>query len=273
MSSEKVSVVIPTWNHAAYLTHAIQSVLQQTYEVHEILVCDDGSTDGSREMVAAFGDKRIKWILGERAGRPAVPRNRGLRQATGTWVAFLDSDDAWLPEKLASQFKAMHRTRCLASSTNAWRLLPKVGRSSPYLEYNQETIGLNDLLQVNQVICSSSLVRRDLVLRAGGFPEAEKLRAIEDFALWLRIATMTSFAYVDVPQVDYLDHPAESWRALAETKELQQQEDVRLNFLEWSNQSDVSASSRKLIKQFARQAMKANGRGFFERMKVLDWQG
>src|SRR4051794_13419670 len=98
-----VSVIIPTWNRAATLGPAIQSVLNQTYPPREVLVCDDGSTDNSVDVVAQLDDQRIRWLPGGRGGRPAIPRNRGIGAATGEWLAFLDSDDEWLPDKLERQ--------------------------------------------------------------------------------------------------------------------------------------------------------------------------
>ena len=105
-----VSVIIPTYNRQHTLLAAIQSALSQTLPPLEVLVCDDGSTDGSAEAVAALDDPRVRWLTGPHAGYPAVPRNRGLREARGEWVAFLDDDDVWLPEKLAVQKKMLYAT-------------------------------------------------------------------------------------------------------------------------------------------------------------------
>ena len=91
-----VSVIIPTWNRAHTLPRAIESVLSQSLPILEVLICDDGSTDGTAEAVMAMArqDPRIRWLPGERGGRPAIPRNRGIRESRGEWLAFLDSDDA-----------------------------------------------------------------------------------------------------------------------------------------------------------------------------------
>jgi glycosyltransferase involved in cell wall biosynthesis len=103
----KVSVIIPTYNRAEYVTQAIDSVLAQTYEDCEIIVVDDGSTDKTREALEPYMD-RITYIYQENAGVSAA-RNTGIKAAKGDWVAFLDSDDEWLPEKLAVQMRAVER--------------------------------------------------------------------------------------------------------------------------------------------------------------------
>ncbi len=103
----KVSVIIPTYNRAEYVTQAIDSVLAQTYTDYEIIVVDDGSTDKTREVLEPYMDK-ITYIYQENIG-VSVARNRGIKAAKGDWIAFLDSDDEWLPGKLAVQIRAVER--------------------------------------------------------------------------------------------------------------------------------------------------------------------
>ena len=102
-----VSVVLPTFNRRALLLEAAESVRAQTFTDWELVVADDGSTDGSAEAVEALGDPRIRVLRLPRVGRAAVARNAGVRAARGEWIAFLDSDDAWEPRKLAVQVDAM----------------------------------------------------------------------------------------------------------------------------------------------------------------------
>lgn len=109
----QVSVIIPTYNRARYVTEAIDSVLAQTYQDYEVIVIDDGSTDNTREVLEPYMD-RIRYIRQENAGVSAA-RNRGIGEAQGQWLAFLDSDDIWLPEKLESHtaFIVEHANVCL----------------------------------------------------------------------------------------------------------------------------------------------------------------
>ena len=103
----KVSVIIPTYNRTEYVTQAIDSVLAQTYMDYEIIVVDDGSTDKTREVLEPYMDK-ITYIYQENTGVSAA-RNTGIKAAKGEWIAFLDSDDEWLPGKLAVQIRAVER--------------------------------------------------------------------------------------------------------------------------------------------------------------------
>ena len=103
-SCYSVSVIIPVWNAERTLKATIDSVLNQTIDVTEVLVCDDGSTDSSEEIVKNYSDSRVKWLTGRRGGRPAIPRNIGINNAKCDWLAFIDSDDVWLPNKLEKQF-------------------------------------------------------------------------------------------------------------------------------------------------------------------------
>jgi glycosyltransferase involved in cell wall biosynthesis len=120
--SKLVSCIIPVHNGARYLAQAIQSIVRQTYSSLEIIIADDGSTDSTRELATAFGD-RIHYLHQQHSGAPSA-RNLGLRGANGEFVAFLDSDDLWLPEKLERQMKRfMARPElgyCLTYVQNFW---------------------------------------------------------------------------------------------------------------------------------------------------------
>lgn len=98
-----VSVVIPTYNRAHLVGRAIQSVLNQTYQDFEIIVVDDGSTDNTEEVVKSFNDPRIRYIRHDQNRGGSAARNTGIKMARGEYIAFQDSDDEWLPEKLESR--------------------------------------------------------------------------------------------------------------------------------------------------------------------------
>jgi len=121
--SPLVSVIIPTYNRAKYVTQAIDSVLAQTYRNYEIIVVNDGSTDNTREVLKRYGDN-IRYIYQENAGGAAA-RNTAIKAAKGQWIAFLDSDDEWLPEKLATQMAHLReRPDLCAHITNATFVRP-----------------------------------------------------------------------------------------------------------------------------------------------------
>lgn len=208
----KVSVVIPTYNRAGTLVRAIKSALNQTLAPHEVLVCDDGSTDDSRQQVEEMNSPLVKWIDCGRNGMPSVPRNTGIKNATGDWIAFLDSDDEWLPKKTEAQLEAVSKHALMACCTNAYRFTGEKN-AGPYLAFHKPAIGFSDLLPVNPVICSSVLVSKKLLLDNYRFPEGKEHKAIEDYALWLRLSLQTDFAYLAEPLLNYNDEPAGSVRS------------------------------------------------------------
>src|SRR6267143_7088888 len=118
-----VSAIIPTYNREAVVTHAVESILNQTYSHIEVIVVDDGSTDGTQERLLKYGS-RITVIAQKNAG-PAAARNRGIRASRGQLIAFLDSDDLWLPNKLERQISLMQKVGtavpcCLCNIMMQW---------------------------------------------------------------------------------------------------------------------------------------------------------
>lgn len=232
-----VSVIIATWNRSASLQRAVRSALAQTHPPLEVLVCDDGSTDDTEEVVRSLGDSRVIWLPGERAGRPAIPRNRGIRSSRGEWLAFLDDDDAWLPEKLELQLREAEDRGCRAVCSDAWRVTPgSQPGAEPLLGGHCRAIRFDDMLTVNHVICSSMMVRRDVAAAAAGFPEAEELRALEDYALWLKVADLTEIAYLARPLLNYTDAPDASIRKES-VSVFEQRQLVMDTFLAWKGRS------------------------------------
>lgn len=208
-----ISVVIPTWNRAGTIEAAVRSALAQTVSPLEVLVCDDGSTDDSEARVRAIGDPRICWLPGTRGGRPAIPRNRGIAAARGEWLAFLDSDDVWLPEKLERQIAMAKILGVRAVCCDAWRVKPNGGDiATRLLGGGDRVLAWGDLLRANRVICSSAVIHRSALVGSDGFPEEPELKALEDYALWLRVAVRTNFAYLSRPMLNYLDDAENSVR-------------------------------------------------------------
>lgn len=102
-----VSIIMPSWNTDRFISETIQSVIDQTYTNWELLIVDDCSTDNTDEAVASFKDDRIKYFHNEKNSGAALTRNKAMREAQGEWIAFLDSDDLWMPEKLEKQIAFM----------------------------------------------------------------------------------------------------------------------------------------------------------------------
>lgn len=196
--SLRVSVVIPVHDRAGLVGDAVASAFGQEPRPCEIVVVDDGSSDGSAAAAAAApGSPTV--IRHEVSRGPSAARNAGITAASGEWVAFLDSDDVWLPGGLASRARAAEATAgvvLVSADAEAWDgrhiVRPRMLGDVPH---RVEDLPLPRLLRGNFVLTSTALVRRDAVLRAGGFPE--HLRRCEDYDLWLRVAREGRFAYVD----------------------------------------------------------------------------
>lgn len=201
---DKISVIIPTFNRKKELLKAIYSVLNQTYPVFEILICDDGSTDNSKDEVLGLNNPKLIWIDCGKNGGPAVPRNEGIKKSKGDWIAFLDSDDEWLPAKIEKQLIAAKTKNAQVVCSNAFRFRNEKNEGL-YSDYKKNTITFDDLLIGNYVICSSVFVNKRFLNNISLFPEAKKFIAIEDYALWLRISTKTSFFYLNEGLLNYSD--------------------------------------------------------------------
>ncbi len=244
LSDFRVSVIIPTWNRRKSLLEAISSALQQSLPPTEILVCDDGSDDGSNAAVTALGDDRVRWLPGLRCGRPAGPRNRGISASRCEWIAFLDDDDVWLSDKLESQARCLATSGLRACSTNALRVGTGHSRQEALLQNLPVRLSFSDLLRENRIICSSVIARRTDLINAGGFPESEELAALEDYALWLRLASKGDWASLDIPLLKYRDEPSQSLRSNDVTV-WEQRKRILSNLTEWNNAAGLLGLTRK----------------------------
>jgi len=202
-----VSVVMAAWNAEEHVDDAIASVLAQTVGDWEVLVADDGSTDGTRAAVRAHRDDRIQLIELEHSGLPAVARNNAIARARGEWIALLDADDVWRPAKLARQLAAATATGADVVHTAAELLRDgRVEQSNVVVPAGETFVAL---LRGNFVFSSSALVRRALLELHGAFDPDPRLRGSLDYDLWLRLAPHARFAYVDEPLVGYRVHAAQ----------------------------------------------------------------
>jgi glycosyltransferase involved in cell wall biosynthesis len=184
-----VSVVIPTFNRAGLIGETLSSVLSQTFQDLEVLVVDDGSVDRTAEVVAGFRDKRVRYTWRENSGRPAVARNIGIGLSRGTYVALLDSDDLWMPEKLERQLSAFTEfPRAWVVATN-YRFFPD-GKYT-HLDCDSDLWPTSHQIAMNNPIGASSvLMKREIFEKAGTFDESPEVIAIEDYDYWLRVSEM-----------------------------------------------------------------------------------
>lgn len=199
MASPLVSVIIPTYNRAALVVEAVASVLAQTWTDYELLVVDDGSTDGTQEVLAPYRDRLRLLRRPENRGVSAA-RNLGARESRGQWLAFLDSDDLWLPAKLTRQLQwlAAHPAVQIAQTEELW--LRHGRRVNPKKRHRKQG-GRIFLPSLHLCLVSPSavMVRRELFLEAGGFDES--LPACEDYDLWLRLSWQYDIGLIPEPLV------------------------------------------------------------------------
>jgi teichuronic acid biosynthesis glycosyltransferase TuaG len=180
-----VSVVMPNYNGGLYIEAAIESVRAQSFADLELLIADDGSTDGSMDLVLRLAeqDKRVRLVTGsESRTGPAKTRNRAIAEAVGRYVAFLDSDDLWDPRKLDRQLALQRDTSCKLTFT-ALRKMNAAGNLSQRIVFPKAVVTYHALLARNYLPCSSVIVDRSLT---GDFRMPDIFRR-QDFALWLQL--------------------------------------------------------------------------------------
>ena len=178
------SVVIPAYNGERYLAECLRSVLSQTLQDIEILVVDDASTDGTRACASAFceTDSRVRLICNEVNRGVAESRNRGVQSARADWVAFLDCDDVWLPDKLEKQFALQRRTGARLLYTGA-ACIDGEGKRLERSFTPPAQIRYRDLLCGNEIVCSTVLAEKSLLV---SHPMTQS-RLHEDYICWLQI--------------------------------------------------------------------------------------
>ena len=198
-----VSVIIPTYNRALTIGRAIMSVLNQTYHDFEIIVIDDASTDNTKEKVNSLSDIRIKYISHSENKGAAAARNTGIKKAKGKYIAFLDSDDEWLPQKLKEQVNTIMGTteKVGVVYTGTYRMIKdKIYYiPNPKIDKKEGDIYRNLLLGKYLIPTPSAMVKKSVFEKLGVFDET--LLALEELDLWLRISKQFHFEYISVPLV------------------------------------------------------------------------
>jgi glycosyltransferase involved in cell wall biosynthesis len=216
-----VSVIIPTYNRAAFIADAIESVKCQTYQSVEIIVVDDGSTDDTLVWLERYRDD-VRVLTQSNRG-PAAARNTGLRAARGEIVALLDSDDVWEPHKLARQIRLLQRAGpdvpcCIC---NAWMVFPDGSRQETF-DYARLFPSVSEGVWLNPaeifasrfvLFAQTAAIRRAVLERIGGFDES--LRFHEDHELPLRLAIEGPWVFIKDPLVSYRRDSPGSYAAIA----------------------------------------------------------
>ena len=208
MSSTSVSIIMPAYNSSRWISDSIQSVLDQYYEQWELLIVDDGSTDNTKNLLNIFlTDKRIKYYYQENSG-PAVARNYGISKASGKYLAFLDSDDLWKPNKLEMQFNHLNKNSdCCLIHTNYSIFEYNTQTSKPF----QQTPWFSNwdenerLLMFDTIGTLTVLTETQLIKNLGGFKN--DFYGTEDWDLWIRVSKEGKISKLNDDTAYYRIHP------------------------------------------------------------------
>jgi glycosyltransferase involved in cell wall biosynthesis len=203
-----VSVVIPTYNRAPLLGRSLRSVLGQSYVDFEVIVVDDGSTDGTGGVVASFGDPRVRYVALARNAGAGAARNVGIGLARGKFLAFQDSDDEWLPSKLAKQMSAFGRGPAglgvvYSDMQRVWGDGSETYLAAPDVLPGRLVGGRARFYQVCDLGIQSAVIRREWLDAAGHFNE--ELPALEDLEMFIRLSRLCAFERLREPLVRYHD--------------------------------------------------------------------
>ena len=194
-----ISIVIPTYNHSEYLIRALQSILNQTYKNWEAIVIDNHSTDETNKVMGRYIDQRIKYFKIHNFGVIAKSRNKGILTAKGEWIAFLDSDDWWTPDKLKNcvDFFDNH-VDLIYHDLEISSIKQNIYKKKIIKTRQLKKPVLIDLLVNGNIISNSSVVvRKNIIQKIGMIDESKELVGSEDYNTWLKISNLTDqFIYL-----------------------------------------------------------------------------
>ena len=221
-----VSIIIPTYNCARLIGRAIESVLNQTYRDFELIIVDDSSTDNTEKIIKKFQeqDKRVKYIRHEKNRGGSAARNTGIKNAKGEYIAFQDSDDEWLPEKLKKQMEVFKNTSSKVGVvyTGFWRIKDNKKTYIPQSWVKQKDDNIYfELLKGNFVGTPTILIKKKCFKKVGIFDE--KLPRLQDWELVIRLSKYYDFKCIDEPLlISYYttDSISANHKALIEALEL-----------------------------------------------------
>ena len=188
-----VSIVMPSYNTGGFIAETIKSVLAQTYETWELIIVDDCSTDNTDEVVGQFlSDSRIRYIKNETNSGAAVSRNRALREAKGKWIAFLDSDDLWEPDKLKKQIAFMENNDYHFSYTNYIEIDEKSSPNGKSVT-GPKRITKHGMYNYCWMGCLTVMYDAEEV----GLIQIEDVKKNNDYAMWLRVCQKANCYLLD----------------------------------------------------------------------------
>jgi len=209
----KVSIIIPAYNRAKFIEETIKSVLNQTIEDLEVIIVDDGSTDGTKKIIENLSEKdnRIRYFYQNNHGKPSIPRNIGFKNSSGKYIAFLDSDDIWLPEKLEKQIDLFEKDKIgkLGFVDCGYMIIDENGLEikQNYASHPCSFRGnvFRYFLEDHMIMTPGSiLIRRNVLDKVGLFDE--RLKCLDDWDMWIRISKCYNFDFTDEKLFKYRVH-------------------------------------------------------------------
>ena len=275
MPEPLISVVIPAHNAAKYLCETLESVRAQTFRDYETIVVDDGSSDNTAELAERFSGVRC---LRQKNRGASAARNAGIGAARGTYIAFLDADDLWLPEKLEKQAKGLEANRAawiycdaLVFDSATRRTVCRIGERIRL----QEGEVLWPLLLRSFIPSATPVIKRNALIEAGLFDEAPERRIGEDWSLWLRIAERYPIALIDEPLALIRRHGESTSRTASPYEACRSREAILEQALARNPAADdIGARARAAIRAstglrcLRRREFAGAGRMFFEAIKL-----
>jgi glycosyltransferase involved in cell wall biosynthesis len=252
------SVVIPTYNDARDLDRCLASLVAQTYKNFEVIVCDDGSTDNTKEVAESYqGRLDLVYEWEKNWGGPARPRNRGIALARAEWICFLDQDDWWYPNKLEECALHLDQADIMYHDADAYdgishkllrRLHSRQLTDDPFTDL---------MLNGNALLGSSVVVKKSILERVGGMAEEKKLITFEDFDCWLKIAKITKkFLYLPESlgaysmgaglfrNIKHINSPEELWRRNVGGLRTAQEKELAAKIV-WYNQARIYHANKR----------------------------
>ena len=195
-----VSIITPTWNCARFICETIRSVQAQTYQNWELIISDDCSTDNTREVIEPYlqEDRRIKYICNPKNSGAAITRNNALKVAQGKWIAFLDSDDLWLPEKLEKQVAFMVEKNYHFSYHNSINI-DEDGNEIGRLVTGPHRVGSISIFNYDWIGCLTAMYDAEVVKLI----QIKDIKKNNDYAMWLKVCKITPCYLLDETLAKY----------------------------------------------------------------------
>ena len=244
------SIVIPTYNCAELLHRALKSVFSQSFQNFEVIIIDNSSTDDTKNVLNSFSDKRLNVLSVKNNGIIAYSRNKGIEKAKGKWIAFLDSDDVWNPEKLIKIKESINQNQdAILFCHDEWHVIN--GKIKSQLKYGPEVPKMYErlLFRGNCLSTSAICLRRDIAKITGGFSERIDFITVEDYEYWIRLSKEGKFIFLNQVLGEWHTH-GKNYSDNAITHANAYLSVVKFHLTNWTKKNKISMlqKNRKLSK-------------------------